>query len=101
MCERAPLLGGSRFQAAERADGALARTFGSLNRLDQQVVGVGFAFVDSRSFANVHSPLRIALKPVTVNIKLNHFSHYFQEIAKPLLKRNELAKNLVGFSRNS
>jgi len=28
---------------------------------------------------------------------LNTFSHYFQEITKPPMKRNELDKNLVVF----
>src|SRR5215471_5864401 len=87
------MLGGSRFQAAERADGALARTVGSLNGLDQQVVGVGFPFVDSGSFANVHSPLHLTSMAAMVNIKVHTFSHYFQEITKPPMKRNELDKN--------
>jgi hypothetical protein len=32
---------------------------------------------------------------------LNTFSHYFQKITKPPMKRNELDKNLVVFFRNS
>jgi len=101
VSERAPVLGRSRFQAAERADGALAWTLGSLHRLDQQVVGVGFPVVEAGSFANVHWPLHVASAAITVDINLNTFSHYFQKITTPPMKRNELDKNLVVFFRNS
>jgi hypothetical protein len=101
VSERAPMLGRSRFQAAQGADGALARTLGSLHRLHQQVVGVGFPFVDSGSFANVHSPLHLTCVAVTVNINVSMFSHYFHKITKPMMKRNELDKNSGVFLRNS
>jgi len=65
------------------------------------VVGVGFPFVDAGRFANVHWPLHVALVAITVNINLNTFSHYFQGITQPPMKRNELDKNLVVFFRNS
>ena len=46
MRQPRPVFGRRRFQAAQRTEGALAWASES-DRLDQQVIGVGFAFVDA------------------------------------------------------
>ena len=58
VSESQPLLVRSGFEAAEGTDRALSRTFGSEYRLNEQVVGVAFAFVDPFSFADIHWPLQ-------------------------------------------
>ena len=52
QCE--PLGLGTRMEVAERTDNFLAWAFGSEDPLDEDVVGVGLAFVGARGFADVH-----------------------------------------------
>ena len=57
MSERKPLFSKSRLETTERADGALAWTFGSLYGLHEEVVGVGLTFISPTALANIHLPL--------------------------------------------
>ena len=68
MSQRKPLLSRSRRETTERADGTLAWTFGSLYGLHEEVVGVGFTFINPNALANVHLPLHIPVIPGFVNI---------------------------------
>src|SRR5712692_10911478 len=77
MCHAEPGLDRGGFETAERTDDALARSLGSLNRFDEEVVGVGLVFVAARGLTQIHSPLMIALHPVFVNADRTYFSHYF------------------------
>src|SRR5215469_10643399 len=53
-----PLLARSGAQVAERADGLLARPVGGLHRLDEDIIGIGLAFVAAHRAADIHVSLR-------------------------------------------
>src|SRR5208337_924128 len=73
-----PLLGGRRSETAERADDPLARTFGGVDGLDEEVVGVALALVILGGFADVHRTLDIRFhQPVSREI-FNNIRHYFE-----------------------
>jgi hypothetical protein len=44
---------GARAEIAEGADDFLAGTIGGEDALDEEIVEIGFAFVDPRGFANI------------------------------------------------
>ena len=48
----------------------MAWTFGSLYGLHEEVVGVGFIFINPNAFADIHLPLYIPIIPGYVNIKM-------------------------------
>lgn len=49
-----PVLSGAGAEVAERADDFLTRTLGREDTFDEEIVGVGFAFVGPRGFADIH-----------------------------------------------
>src|SRR6266705_348764 len=66
-----PMLPRSRGQRAERADDALTGTFGSVLRLDEEEVGVGFALVSLDGFSEVHRTLHIS-STAFMSIQISH-----------------------------
>jgi hypothetical protein len=50
-----PILLGAATEIAERTDDLLARSFGGDDAFDEEIVGVGLAFVGPRGFADIHN----------------------------------------------
>jgi hypothetical protein len=55
MCQLQPLLGRARAEIAQRTDDLLPWAFGGMDRLDQQVVGVGLVLIAAGVFSEEHS----------------------------------------------
>ena len=57
MGQRVPLFCGGWGETTQGADDFLPGAFGGVNRLDQEVIGVGFVLVGLGGFANVDRTL--------------------------------------------
>src|SRR5215831_7470616 len=99
MGQGQPVLGRRGFQAAERTNGALAWALGGLDRFDQEMIQVGFAFIGPGCLADVHWPLHIAPKSHAVNKNLHKFSHYFENFRTVSSKQNTSAEIKVFFPK--
>src|SRR6266566_326089 len=84
-----PMLPGSRGQSAERADDALTGTLGGVQRLDEEVVGVGLALVGLACFAEIHRTLHIS-STAFMSTQISHLFVTIYDFRQPFVETRRL-----------